>query len=437
MTNLNCQHISYAADKCSKPIYSLSKAAKVTWGLNHEALKTIYKGAILPLLLYGAPVWIDAMKYEYNRRKYIRVQRLMNIRMAKAYRTTSGEALCIVTGMTPIIFKTEEAVKQYNVRIGNVRHSHKLDQEVELKNWTHPADVVKIKEVSGDKKHTIQVYTDGSKNEHGVGSGVAIFVSNELKTQHKFKLDNRCSNNQAEQLAIAKALEKILEIDIAEISPRTIGIFTDSRITIDLLKNVNNHSHLIEVIRKRISNLERSNWTVEFTWVKAHVGIYGNELADRLAKAAACSTEMVTFDRTPKSTFYSEFEEEATQKWQNEWVNTTKAAVTKQFFPNVRERIKLNINVNPNFTAMVTGHGKTRAYLHRFKLAESATCPCNKEDQTVDHLLNKCALIQTQRELLRKNVLKSGNWPASKEELISKHLKSFLTFTKLINFEQL
>jgi ribonuclease HI len=223
---------------------------------------------------------------------------------------------------------------------------------------------------------------------------VAVFVSNELKTHHKFKLENRCSNNQAEQLAIAKVLEKIFEIDIAEISPRTIGIFTDSRVTVDLLKNVNNHSHLIEVIMKRISNLERTNWTIEFTWFKAHVGIYGNELADRLAKAAAGSREMeVTFDRTPKSTFYSEFEE-ATQKWQNECVNTTKAAVTKQFFPNVRDRIKLNINVNPNFTAMVTGHGKTRAYFHRFKLAESATCPCNKEDQTVHHLL-KCALIQT------------------------------------------
>jgi ribonuclease HI len=102
-------------------------------------------------------------------------------------------------------------------------------------------------------------------------------------------------------------LEKILEIDISEISPHTIGIFTD-RITIDLLKNVN-HSHLIEVIRKRISNLEINNWTVEFTWVKAHVGIYGNELADRLAKAAACSTEIeVTFDGTPKSTFSCEFE---------------------------------------------------------------------------------------------------------------------------------
>jgi ribonuclease HI len=60
-------------------------------------------------------------------------------------------------------------------------------------------------EDNGGRDKTIQIYTDGSKNEHGVGYGVAIFVDKELKAQLKFKLDNRCSNNKAEQLAIAKA----------------------------------------------------------------------------------------------------------------------------------------------------------------------------------------------------------------------------------------
>jgi len=32
------------------------------WGLSHKALKTIYVGGILPLPLYGAPVWTGAMK---------------------------------------------------------------------------------------------------------------------------------------------------------------------------------------------------------------------------------------------------------------------------------------------------------------------------------------------------------------------------------------
>jgi hypothetical protein len=134
---------------------------------------------------------------------------------------------------------------------------------------------------------------------------------------------------------------------------------------------------------------------------------------------------------------YSDIEKEATIKWQKEWENCPKEAITKQFFPNVQDRLKLDINVTPNFAAMVTGHGKTRAYFHRFKILEYATCPCNKADQTVDHLLNQCKLLQTQRDLLRYNVSKSGNWPVSKHELIMKHLKIFLTFTKSIHFDQL
>ena len=39
-------------------------------------------------------------RFGYNRLKYIRVQRLMNIKIAKAFRTTSSEALCILVGTT-------------------------------------------------------------------------------------------------------------------------------------------------------------------------------------------------------------------------------------------------------------------------------------------------------------------------------------------------
>jgi ribonuclease HI len=243
----------------------------------------IYKGAILPLLLYGAPVWVQARRYEYNRLKYIRVQRLMNLRIAKAFHTTSSEALCILAGTTPIIIKTEEAVKLYNIIKGKGYKKQIADREVELNNWPHPGDVVKITEVKDNKDNTIQIYTDGSKNEHGVGSGVVIFVRNELIAQLKFKLDKRCSNNQAEQLAIVKALEEV-ETDNG---PCTVTIFTYSKIAIYSLKNIINHNYLIEEIRKKVSRLERANWKIEFSWVKAHVGTFGNELGDQLAKAAA------------------------------------------------------------------------------------------------------------------------------------------------------
>ena len=64
---------------------------------------------------------------------------------------------------------------------------------------------------------------------------MTIFVGKELAVQIKFKLDNKCSNIQAEQLAIFKALEIIEAIEITVNSPRTVTIFPDSRISIDSL----------------------------------------------------------------------------------------------------------------------------------------------------------------------------------------------------------
>jgi len=87
------------------------------------------------------------------------------------------------------------------------------------------------------------------------------------------------------------------------------------------------------------------------TYIHTYVHRHVHELADRLAKAAACNRDTtVSFNRIPNSTLYSEIEEEeATQKWQKERENCKKAAISKQFFPNVGDRVKLNINVNPNF----------------------------------------------------------------------------------------
>jgi hypothetical protein len=65
----------------------------------------IYKGVILPLLLYGAPVWIESMGYQNP---------------SKAFHTMSSEALCILAGSSPITIKTVQAVKLYGIKKGKV-----------------------------------------------------------------------------------------------------------------------------------------------------------------------------------------------------------------------------------------------------------------------------------------------------------------------------
>jgi ribonuclease HI len=53
----------------------------------------------------------------------------------------------------------------------------------------------------------------------------------------KHKLHDKCSNNQAEQMTIVKALQAIETIKINTTTPKTIKIHTDSRITLESIKN--------------------------------------------------------------------------------------------------------------------------------------------------------------------------------------------------------
>jgi len=51
------KHIEHVAEKSSALIYMLNITANPHWVLGHKSLKTVYEGAIIPLMTYGAPVW--------------------------------------------------------------------------------------------------------------------------------------------------------------------------------------------------------------------------------------------------------------------------------------------------------------------------------------------------------------------------------------------
>jgi hypothetical protein len=41
----------------------------------------------------------------------------------------------------------------------------------------------------------------------------------------------------------------------------------------------------------------------------------------------------------------------------------------------IKDRLNINIKLTPNFTAKATAHGKTKGYLHRFKILQSPEIP--------------------------------------------------------------
>ena len=191
-------------------------------------------------------------------------------------------------------------------------------------------------------------------------------------------------------------------------------------------------------IRQQLTQMKKMQWHIQFSWVKAHVGILGNETADTLAKEAATSTDTPEFyDEVPISVVKSEIEVASVKKLQREWDQSTKGQITKQYFQDIVARLNMELNLTHNFTLMVTGHGNIHSYLHRFRIRGTPTCPCGIQDQRIDHLLFECELLRKERNILKTNILKTGVLPINKSELIRKHFKGFFKFTNDISFDKL
>jgi hypothetical protein len=86
---------------------------------------------------------------------------------------------------------------------------------------------------------------------------------------------------------------------------------------------------------------------------------------------------------------------------------------------------------------VVTGHGNIKSYLYKYKIMDSPMCPCKTGDQTTDHILYDCDLVKQERNKLKVEILRSENWPVSKDALINKYTKICSKFVDSIPLEKL
>ena len=170
--------------------------------------------------------------------------------------------------------------------------------------------------------------------------------------------------------------------------------------------------------------MEKENWHINFTWIKAHVGHSGNELTDKHAKEAIKNNE-VCYNKIPKSEIERQEAENTIAKWQLQWDDTAKRRATKEYFPDIKERLKMKLRLSPKLTAMLTAHRITKVYLHRLKIIQSPKCICKHGDQTTDHLIYDCEILGKEREKLIAYKSREEDWPLWKFKLMKIYLKQF------------
>ena len=94
--------------------------------------------------------------------------------------------------------KTTTHAQQPGLRTSTMMHNQKTGYTLQIQS-----------ESQYHEDNPIQIFTEGSYSAQGVGAGIDIYLKNELMLQRRLTLHSNCSNNQAEQLAIVKAMVTI------------------------------------------------------------------------------------------------------------------------------------------------------------------------------------------------------------------------------------
>jgi len=103
----------------------------------------------------------------------------------------------------------------------------------------------------------------------------------------------------------------------------------------------------------------------------------------------------------------------------------------------VEKRLKMKLPITPEFTALTTGHGKTKFYLHRFKLEDDPTCPCNEGMQTPEHIIYDYKILKPQRSSFIRHIsTRGGKWPPSNNELVVNYIMKFEELPKVKTFSK-
>ena len=434
-------HFDYTVTKCKRRINLMRSITGTDWGACKKSLLTVYRALIRSLLDYGSIALDNAS--ETNKQKFDVVQCTALRICCGAMTGTSLAAMQVECGEMPLEIRRKQQMLRYATKIkATQNHPAKSILDDNWRNYygnfgeNREPFAIKIQEFFTENKIDIQpnvlppdppweiclfeidksisesctkndqpeiiktlafealhkyqssifIYTDGSKDTRGrVGSAVVI-------PEFSFELAVRITDNlsvfSAELYAILCAIHWIIENDCN----RVVCICSDSLSSIQALENADSRSrpNLVKEIFRTKNKIKSCK--IVLLWVPSHIGINGNERADKLAKQALSLTNTKTLP-FEISDARERIDDYVLKLWQDNWTNSEGNIMTKKLNPQVKLGIKYSNNNRSQevkISRLRLGRCRLNRYLRDIGKHTSGECEVCGTPETIEHFVMYC-----------------------------------------------
>jgi ribonuclease HI len=415
------------------------------WGASTRTLITFYKSFIRGVIDYGSVVYDSAPST--SKKKIDKVQNLALRCIAYMPQSCSTEALEVVLGIHPLELRRKELRLNVAVKVKqeidhpmkeafsqnplipgerDISKEHypigwktvdeitedpdltemvqkiathretvptwelvKPDLDVSLAKKEKPTTLeVAVNYITELGKDALKVYTDGSKDDKGrLGIGIHIPA---WRIRRNFSITKDASIFTAEMTAILKALELVTENP-----PRKVIILTDSLSSIQGIEADEECSRpdLAKEILVAVTGLYNSGCRVQLAWIPAHIGIAGNERADKEANKGRHSNNIITTG-LGKSEAKSKIRQIINNEWKKKWDSSEKGRNAYPLFnsPSTKCQIRNILKIPTNRKILKLQMGRANFLLDE----EDEYCEECMKENSIQHLF-ECDLYDKDR----------------------------------------
>ena len=446
-------HIKDKLAKSKKYLMKMASISKAIWGPKPQLSRWTFRCVVRPMFVYASVIWAHSITSTMAERLRS-LNRLALSTLTMFPRSSPTQAIELLTDTVPLhLWLEKEALCSY-IRLFKLLP---LDWSGKSKNKTRNtshrrywADKVceyditallleidycyllvtsrsfqvhkesfhqDLKFLQNIGEAPINVFTDGSKSQDGVGSAFVIFSQGRKWMEDKFRLPNTATVFQAEAYAIFRATQFLINNGIQWTG--RCHFFSDSMSTLQALNSSEITSSLIAKTIGVLNKICTASQQVHLYWVKAHAGIVGNEMADALAKAA-CQSTFISYIPLPRKEVRRQVLQVIRNKWEDQWDSYSEARHSKIFIFGPNKSIgkticQLNRIDLRRIIMAITNHNHMNYHQSLHDDTINPTCRfCKLYDETFDHFFT-CSYFESDR--MDAKII----WPYSKDMMWSVH----------------